>query len=139
MTQIRKAFFFALISLAVTACGGGEKLVAEMSSSLSDNSTFPSDLTSSRDLPSVPSSMNDDYLAYERQLLDIKEVYGNRPVALNSSALWYKSLSYPSTALVTKESRIFSVDSPMEHGVGYGTYYNIDSSRTLIFYTFWAP
>ena len=139
MMQNCKALFFALIALAVNACGGGEKLVAEMSSSLSDNSTFPSDLTSSRNLPSVPSSMNDDYLAYERQLLDIKEAYGNRPVALNSSALWYKSLSYPSSALITKESRIFSVDSPMEHGVGYGTYYNIDSSRTLIFYTFWAP
>ena len=108
MMQIRKALFFALISLAVTACGGGEKLVAEMSSSLADNSIISSDLTTSRNLPSVPSSMSDDYLAYERQLLDIKEAYGNRPVALNSSALWYKSLSYPSSALITKESRIFS-------------------------------
>lgn len=87
----------------------------------------------------LPASIASDYLAYERQLLDIEQVYGDRPVALNTSALWYKSLSYPSSAVTAEDAYSFTVDEAMEHGVGYGTFHNIDASRTLIFYTFWAP
>ena len=69
-------------------------------------------------LPVLPASIASDYLAYERQLLDIEQVYGDRPVALNTSALWYKSLSYPSSAVTAEDAYSFTVDEAMEHGVG---------------------
>ena len=87
----------------------------------------------------LPESVEQDYLTYESQLLDVKAHYGSKPHALNTSALWYKSLSYPSSAVVSKDAKTFMADEPMEHGVGYGTYFNVDESKTLVFYTFWAP
>ena len=93
----------------------------------------PSNFASGVTPPALPASIDSDYLTYERQLLAIQQVYGDRPVALNSGALWYKSLSYPSSAVTAKDAEVFSVADAMEHGVGYGTFYNVDASRLLFF------
>ena len=131
---LKHAYFLALLCMA--SCGG--KSGKEFSRSEAQPIP-PSNFASGVTPPALPASIDSDYLTYERQLLAIQQVYGDRPVALNSGALWYKSLSYPSSAVTAKDAEVFSVADAMEHGVGYGTFYNVDASRTLIFQTFWAP
>ncbi len=141
-----------LTLLLLGSCGGGgggdsSPSVSPFGSGASGGSTssnLQSSLSASGNdansgVPSLPESMEQDYLTYESQLLDVKAHYGSKPHALNTSALWYKSLSYPSSAVVSKDAKTFMADEPMEHGVGYGTYFNVDESKTLVFYTFWAP
>ena len=132
---MKRIYFLALLCIA--ACGGGSG--SEFSASPEAQPNSQSNAATGIRLPALPTSMASDFLAYERQLFDIEQVYGDRPVTINSGALWYKSLSYPSSAVTVKDAEIFSVADAMEHGVGYGTFYNVDASRTLIFYTFWAP
>ena len=119
--------------------GSGSSGGTTTSSSQTSSSTTGNATDSNEALPSLPASIEQDYLTYESQLLDVEAHYGDKPLAISTSALWYKSLSYPSSAVVSKEAREFTADEAMEHGVGYGTFFNIDASKTLIFYTFWAP
>lgn len=150
--MIHRVLIAGLAILFVGSCGGGGGGDSSSStspvgsgasggstSSTSQSSSSSSGNDASSSAPSLPTSMEQDYLNYEAQLLDVKAHYGSKPHALNTSALWYKSLSYPSSAVVSKDAKVFMADEPMEHGVGYGTYFNVDASKTLVFYTFWAP
>ena len=81
----------------MAACGGGSG--SEFSPSPEAQPNSQNSAASGITLPALPASIASDYLSYERQLSDIEQIYGDRPVALNSGALWYKSLSYPSSAV----------------------------------------
>ena len=86
---MKRTYFLALLCMA--ACGGGAG--SEFSPSPSAQPNSQSSAALGIKPPALPASIASDYLAYERQLSDIEQVYGDRPVALNSGALWYKSLS----------------------------------------------
>ena len=147
--MIHRVLIAGLAILFVGSCGGGGGGDSSSStspvgsgasggstSSTSQSSSSSSGNDASSSAPSLPTSMEQDYLNYEAQLLDVKAHYGSKPHALNTSALWYKSLSYPSSAVVSKDAKVFMADEPMEHGVGYGTYFNVDASKTLVFIPF---
>ena len=116
--MIHRVLIAGLAILFVGSCGGGGAVTHRLvpapgsgasggsTSSTSQSSSSSSGNDASSSAPSLPTSVEQDYLNYEAQLLDVKAHYGSKPHALNTSALWYKSLSYPSSAVVSKDAKV---------------------------------
>ena len=57
----------------------------------------------------IPKSIFEDYAFYEDTMEKIQEYYGDYPISHNMSPLWFKSLVYPSSAIVKSKKEFFDI------------------------------
>ena len=133
---IRRVDLQVTILILFVSCGGGGGSSNSVSQNPSSNES-QSSASSQSIIPSLPISMSSDYSSFNQRVDDIKNVYGELPLGINLDPIWYKSLSYPSSEIITPNATSYDLEEPMYNGVGYGNFLNISSEKTLIFQSFW--
>ena len=127
---IRRVDLQVTILILFVSCGGGGGSNDSVSQNPSSNES-QSSASSQSIIPSLPISMSSDYSSFNQRVDDIKNVYGELPLGINLDPIWYKSLSYPSSEIITPNASSYDLEEPMYNGVGYGNFLNISSEKTL--------
>lgn len=79
-----------------------------------------------------------DWDAYKTEIDKYSNHYGSMPTSLNTESVWFNTLQISSEHFTSELKQLPSPERP-QHGVGYGTWLNIDSERQLVFYANWVP